>query len=81
MTDFERMQKELSSSKNSADLKKFAQSPEAARIGKTVDGNALKKAAMTGDKETLGRILQQVLSTEDGKALAKMVGENFGNIK
>lgn len=78
MNDFDKMQKEMSSPKNAAELKKFAQSPEAARIGKTVDSEALKKAAMTGDKETLGRILQQVLSTEDGKALAKKIGESFG---
>lgn len=78
MNDFEKMQREMASSDNASKIEQFAKSPEASRIGKIVDGNALKKAAMTGDKETINRILQQVLSTEDGKALAKKIGENFG---
>lgn len=80
MNDFEKLGKGLSS-KNSADIKKFTQTPAAARIGQTVDGKALKKAAMSGDKETLNRILSQVLSTDDGKALAEMVAEKFGGKK
>lgn len=78
MKDIESVKKELMASKKSAELAKFAKSPEAARISKAVDGAALKKAAMAGDQETLGNILKQVLSTPDGQALAKKIGETFG---
>ena len=39
---------------------------------------ALKKAAMQGDQETLTKILAQVMSTQDGKALVKKISESFG---
>ncbi|MEF9971354.1 MAG: hypothetical protein RR731_03470 [Oscillospiraceae bacterium] len=57
---------------------KVVNSSEGKRIGKMIDGNALKKAAATGDQETMSRILNQVLSTEDGRALVKKISESFG---
>ena len=43
-----------------------------------MDGNALKKAVAEGDKDTMNRILGQILSTEEGKALAKRISDSFG---
>lgn len=78
MKDIEGMKKELMSSGKAAEIKKFAKSPEAARLSRSVDAGALKKAAASGDSEALGQILKQVLSTPDGQALAKKIGETFG---
>ncbi len=78
MGDFEKMSKELMSGDKAGKLESFVKSSEGQRVGKMVDGKALKKAAMQGDKETLTRILGQVMATEDGKALVKKISESFG---
>lgn len=78
MADFESIKREMMASGKGAQLEKLAKSSEVARIGKTIDKDALKKAAAEGDQATLGRMLEQVMSTDDGKALLKKVSESFG---
>jgi len=78
MKNIEEMKRELMSSGKASELKKFAGSPEAARLSQSVDKEALKKAAASGDSEALGKMLTQILSTPDGQALAKRVSETFG---
>ena len=43
-----------------------------------IDGDALKKALAEGDSNTMQSILNQVLATDDGKALVKQISERFG---
>jgi hypothetical protein len=75
--NLEEMKRELAASGKTSQLKKMASSPEAERLAKTIDKNALKSAAARGDEKALGQMLQKVLSTEDGQALLKKVSRNF----
>ena len=78
MSDFGKMSKELLKGGKAGELKNVVNSAEGKKIGNMVDGNALKKAVAEGDNDTMNRILSQVLSTEEGKALAKKISESFG---
>lgn len=78
MNDFEKMRQELIKNGKADQLKNVVNSAEGQKIGKMVDGNALKKAIAKGDKDTVNRVLAQVLSTDEGKALAKKISESFG---
>ncbi len=78
MSDLEKMSKELFKGSKSGMVNDVVNSKEGKNIGKMIDGNALKKAAVEGDKDTLNKILGQVLSTEDGKALFKKISDSFG---
>lgn len=78
MNDFDKMSKELLKGNKAGDLKNVVNSTEGQKIGKMVDGNALKKAIASGDNDTVNRIMNQVLSTDEGKALAKKISESFG---
>lgn len=78
MNDIEGVKKELMNSGRASELKQFVDSPEARNISRGIDGNALKKAVASGDKQAMSNILKQVLSTPDGQLLAKKIGETFG---
>ena len=78
MKDFDKISKDLFKSGKGSDLKNVVNSSEGQKIGKMVDGNALKKAIADGDNDTVNRIMNQVLSTDEGKALAKKISESFG---
>lgn len=78
MSDFTKMSKELLKGGKAGEINKVVNSPEGKKIGSMVDGNALKKAVAEGDKDTMNRILSQILSTDEGKALAKRISDNFG---
>lgn len=79
MSDFEKLSKELLSGDNAKKVNKIVNSPEGKRIGKTVDGNALKKAAQSGDEKTISNILNSVLATDEGKKLLRRIKEDLGN--
>lgn len=79
MSNFEELQKELLNGDKAKKVKKIVNSDEGKRIGKTIDGEALRKAAASGDQVALGNILSKVLSTDDGKALVRRIGESLGN--
>jgi len=78
MGNFENMSKELLKGGKANELQKVVNSSESQKISKMVDGNALKKAVADGDNNTVNRILSQFLSTDEGKALAKKIGDRFG---
>ena len=78
MSDFEKISRELLKSGNADELNKVVNSAEGKKISGMVDGNALKKAVAEGDNSTVNRILRQFLSTDEGKALAKKIGDGFG---
>ena len=78
MSDFEKMSRDLLKGAKGDEINKIVNSAEGKKISGMVDGNALKKAVAEGDGSTINRILGQFLSTEEGKALAKKIGDNFG---
>lgn len=79
MGNFENISKELLKGGKGNEIQKIVNSPESQKISKMVDGNALKKAVSDGDNDTVNRIMSQFLSTDEGKALAKKIGDRFGN--
>ncbi|MGI5984369.1 MAG: hypothetical protein GXY01_06730 [Clostridiales bacterium] len=78
MNEFEKISKELLKGGKANDVKNVVNSAEGKKIGKMVDGNALKKAVAEGDNDTVNKIVNQFLSTNEGKALAKKISESFG---
>ncbi|NLW65270.1 MAG: hypothetical protein GXY26_03440 [Clostridiales bacterium] len=79
MGDFEKLRKELLNGDKAQKVKNIVNSAEGKRIGKNIDGEALRKAAESGDQETLSNILGKVLSTDDGKDLVRRIEESLGN--
>ena len=79
MGNFENISKELLKGGKGNEIQKIVNSPESQKISKMVDGNALKKAVSDGDNDTVNRIMSKFLSTDEGKALAKKIGDRFGN--
>ncbi len=71
MQDLEKIGKQLEKSGKVNELRSLADSPEGKRLGSMLDAEKVEKAAKSGDMETLRGILKQVMSTEDGKTLAK----------
>jgi len=78
MSKFEDLSRELIKGGKAGEVRKVVNSEEGRKIGRMVDGNALKKAVEEGDSGTVNKIVGQFLSTDEGKALAKKLGESFG---
>lgn len=78
MQDLEKLGKQLFSGEKGKALESVANSPEARRLEQTLDPAAVERAARSGDAEQLRALLQQVLATDEGKALAeKLSGLGF----
>lgn len=78
MKDIEKVKKELMDSGKGSEIEKLSKSPEAAKLGKMIDTEALKKAASSGDQDALSSMLRQVLSTGEGQNLLKKINDSFG---
>lgn len=78
MNELEKKKQELMKSGKGEKLEELAKSSELKRLGKIVDPEAMKKAAATGDNEALSKMLNQVLSTQDGQELLKRINSSFG---
>lgn len=74
--DLEKLERTLREQK---DLAAAAESPEGKRLASQINDKALREAAKRGDTDTLKQILQQVLSTPEGKQLAEKVKKAVGN--
>ena len=68
--DLEKLERTLREKK---ELAAAAESPEGKRLASRIDDKALRDAAKRGDTGALKQILQQVLSTPEGKQLAAQV--------
>ena len=68
--DFAQLKRELEQKK---ELQAAAQSAAGQKLLKSMDTGAVERAAKSGDTAALQRILTQVLSTPEGKALAQQV--------
>lgn len=77
MKDFDKIQHDFMKSGKAKQFDSIVNSPEGKRLGKTIDGNALKKAASEGDSQTMNKILSQVLSTEDGKKFVQNISKKL----
>lgn len=78
MGDFEKLSKEFMKNGKANSFNDLVGSAEGKKIGKMIDGEKLKKAAMSGDKETVSEIVGKVMATEEGQKLFKMINERFG---
>ena len=75
MKNFEELERQLKDSPHAQQIMDAAKSAEGQRLAKTLDAQAVEKAAKSGDAAALKNILAQVLSTPDGKALAQKLQE------
>ena len=73
MDDLEALGKALLTGKNGEALRSLARSGEARRLGQSLDRTAAEEALRSGDGEKLRALLEGILSTGDGKALAEAV--------
>ena len=68
--ELEKLEKEL---RGRSELKSLADSPEGRTLAAQLDDRALRAAVKRGDGAALQDILQRVLSTPEGRALAEKV--------
>ena len=68
MMDMEKLGAELLSGRQGGDM---ANSPEAKKLGAAIDPAAAERAVRSGDAAQLKALLTQILSTNEGKALAE----------
>ena len=73
MKDLERISRELEKSGKSEKLKSLAGSKEGEAVSRMLNAAEVERAAKAGDMAALKSILSQVLSTDEGKALAENV--------
>lgn len=78
MQELKRLQQELEKQGKAADLQAIADSPAGQRLGKMLDGKAVEQAARSGDAVALREIVQQVMSTKEGKDLANRLEKLMG---
>jgi len=74
--DFSKLKQELEQNK---ELKAAAESESGKKLMQRIDSAALERAAKTGDTETLKRVLGQVLTTPEGRALADKIQKAMGH--
>ena len=79
MSQFDDMKNRLSKGGEGELLKKIAKTPEVAKLSRSIDIQALEKAASSGDSAAVSEMLGRVLGTREGQALIKRVSEGFGN--
>lgn len=71
MQDWEKLGREFTQGEKGRRLESVINSPEGQRLEQQLDPAAVEKAARSGDPAQIKALLQQVLATEEGKALAK----------
>ena len=73
--DIEKTVKELEKSGKAEKLKAMANSSDAKKLNSMLDTKAVEAAVRSGDGGAIQDILRQVLSTEEGKNLAKRISD------
>ena len=74
MEDLEKLGRELLSGKNGDALRALAGTAEAQRLSQQMDSAAAEKIMRSGDPAQMKALLQQLLSTPEGKSLAEKLG-------
>ncbi|MDO4573379.1 MAG: hypothetical protein Q4C13_08410 [Clostridia bacterium] len=73
MKDLEKLGESIARSGKAGELKSIADSAEGQAIQRLLDPAAVERAAKSGDAAALQGILDQVLSTDEGKRLAESI--------
>lgn len=76
--DMEKLGAELLAGRQGGAIRAAANSPEAKKLGASIDGAAVERAVRSGDAAQLQALLSQVLSTNEGRALAERLSR-LGN--
>ena len=71
MANLEALGKELERRGKTGDLKRLAESADGQKLGQMIDARAVEQAARSGDAAALSALLRSVLSTEEGRRLAR----------
>ena len=71
MANLEALGRELERRGKTGDLKRLAESADGQKLGQMIDARAVEQAARSGDAAALSALLRSVLSTEEGKRLAR----------
>ena len=71
MANLEALGRELERRGKTGDLKRLAESADGRKLGRMIDTRAVEQAARSGDAAALSALLRSVLSTEEGKRLAR----------
>ncbi|MBR0040735.1 MAG: hypothetical protein IJP64_05090 [Oscillospiraceae bacterium] len=72
--DAEKLARELDRDGKGTALRQLGASPEGKKLEGMIDGAALQKAFACGDAAALKKMLGELLSTPEGRALAENVG-------
>lgn len=76
--DLGELARALQSGAKGKELQKLSESADAKRVGEMVDGEALRRAAQSGDAAALKKLLGSLLNTPEGKRLAADVQRLMG---
>ncbi len=71
MRDWEALGKELQRGGKGEAFKKLADSKDAQALGGMLDAQAVRRAAESGDREAIKKLLGGVLATGEGQRLAR----------
>ena len=71
MANLEALGRELERRGKTDDLKRLAESADGQKLGQMIDARAVEQAARSGDAAALSALLRSVLSTEEGRRLAR----------
>ena len=75
MEDLEALERRLLDGENGAALRSLAESEEAKRLAQKLSAARAEQAIRSGDSAALRSLLESVLSTDEGRALAaKLAG-------
>ncbi len=73
MDDLESLGSALLSGRNGDALRSLSESEEARRLGKEIPREAAEEALRSGDGEKMKALLEKILSTREGRALAEAI--------
>ncbi len=78
MDDWEALEQTLFGGENGEALRALADSEDARRLGKTLSAAEVGQALRSGDSEQMRSLLETILSTGEGKALAERIAKLGG---
>lgn len=71
MDDLEALEQKLFGGKNGEALRSLSETEEAKRLGRKLSASQAEQAVRSGDAAQMRALLQTLLSTDEGKALAE----------
>ena len=77
MADFAQLGRQFQTGPMAESLKKAAASQEGQRVMRSLDADAVEKAAKQGDMQALKGILSTVLASSEGQALVRQLKQSL----